>query len=71
MLKKISLFIKKRRKRAGLTQIQLAERSGVGLRFLRELEQGKESVQLNKVNQVLNFFGYQIGLEEMNRDDDD
>ena len=71
MLKKISFFIKDRRKRAGLTQIELAERAGVGLRFLRELEQGKESVQLNKVNQVVNFFGYQIGLEEINRGGDE
>lgn len=67
----ISQFIKERRKRAGLTQVQLAERVGVGLRFLRELEQGKQTVQLNKVNQILNFFGYQVGLEKMNRENYD
>lgn len=71
MTKSISSFIKEKRKRIGLTQIQLAERSGVGLRFLRELEQGKETVQLNKVNQVLNFFGFQIGIEKMIREHND
>lgn len=71
MLKNISSFIKERRKRAGLTQIQLAERAGVGLRFLRELEQGKETVQLNKVNEVLIFFGFQLGIEKMRREEND
>lgn len=41
------------RKAAGLTQVELAERAGVGLRFVRELEQGKPTVRLDKVNQVL------------------
>ena len=51
-------FIKSRRKQLGLTQQQLAERAGVGLRFVRDLEQGKESLQLDKVNQVLLLFGH-------------
>ena len=57
----ISVLVKERRKKLGLTQEELARRSGVGLRFLRELEQGKETLQINKVNQVLNFFGYETG----------
>lgn len=54
-------FVKEKRKKLGLTQTQLAERSGVGLRFIRELEQGKKTLQLNKVNQVLELFGHEAG----------
>ncbi|MFA7175092.1 MAG: helix-turn-helix transcriptional regulator [Kiritimatiellia bacterium] len=50
-------FIKERRKTLGLTQHDLADRAGVGLRFIRELEQGKQSLRLDKVNQVLMLFG--------------
>ena len=46
-------YIKKERKKAGLTQEDFAIRSGLGLRFVRELEQGKETVRLDKVNQAL------------------
>jgi len=52
--------IKQSRKEAGLTQIELAKRVGVGLRFVRELEQGKTTVRLDKVNQVLAFLGYHL-----------
>ena len=52
--------IKSLRKRAELTQRELAERAGVGLRFIRELEQGKETVRTDKVNQVLRLFGYHL-----------
>lgn len=48
------------RKEAKLTQVELALRSGVGLRFIRELEQGKATLRLDKVNQVLGFFGYHL-----------
>ena len=50
-------YIKKERKKAGLTQEDFALRSGLGLRFVRELEQGKETVRLDKVNQALAMFG--------------
>ena len=50
-------YIKQERKRVGLTQEEFAIRSGLGLRFVRELEQGKETVRLNKVNQALAMFG--------------
>ena len=53
----ISKFIKKKRKEAGLTQEEFAIRSGLGLRFVRELEQGKETVRMDKVNQALSMFG--------------
>jgi len=58
----LSDFIKEKRKQLGLTQPELAERAGVGLRFIRELEQGKQSVRLDKVNQVLALFGSEIGV---------
>lgn len=54
-------FVKERRKSANLTQPELAEKAGVGLRFIRELEQGKPSLRLDKVNQVLKLFGYEAG----------
>lgn len=58
----LSDFIKEKRKQLGLTQPELAERAGVGLRFIRELEQGKQTVRLDKVNQVLALFGSEIGV---------
>lgn len=54
-------FVKNKRKSVKLTQPELAEKSGVGLRFIRELEQGKGTLRLDKVNQVLQLFGHQIG----------
>lgn len=53
----ISEFMKENRKKAGLTQEEFALRSGLGLRFVRELEQGKETVRLDKVNRALAMFG--------------
>lgn len=56
----LSTFIKYQRKRQNLTQEELAIKAGVGLRFIRELEQGKETLQLNKVSQVLSMFGFNL-----------
>ena len=53
----IGKYIKEERKKAGLTQEEFALRSGLGLRFVRELEQDKETVRLDKVNQALAMFG--------------
>ncbi len=53
----LSNYIKHKRKAHGLTQVELAERSGVGLRFVREMEQGKQTLRMDKVNQVLALFG--------------
>ena len=57
----LSPYVKEMRKQFGLTQVDLAAKSGVGLRFVRELEQGKETLRLDKVNQVLLLFGQEIG----------
>ena len=60
-------FIKEKRKLARLTQQDLAMKAGVGLRFIRELEQAKESYRLDKVNQVLLLFGYEMGPVPIDR----
>lgn len=70
----IPQFIKQKRKALKLTQEELAFKSGVGLRFMRELEQGKTTLRLDKVNQVLRLFGKQVGvidqeLESNNEED--
>lgn len=56
-MNQLSKYVKEMRKQFGLTQIELSQKSGVGLRFVRELEQGKETLRLDKVNQVLALFG--------------
>lgn len=56
----ISNFVKYVRSKNRMTQEDLAEKAGVGLRFIRELEQGKETLRMDKVNQVLALFGYQM-----------
>jgi y4mF family transcriptional regulator len=58
----IATFIKVKRKQLKLTQPELAEKAGVGLRFVRELEHGKQSVRLDKVNQLLDLFGSELGV---------
>lgn len=56
----IAEFVKTNRKAAGLTQAEFALRSGLGLRFVRELEQGKETVRMDKVNVALAMFGMAV-----------
>jgi y4mF family transcriptional regulator len=62
-------FVKERRKCLGLTQEELSFKAGVGLRFVRDLEQGKPSLQMDKVNQVLKLFGYELGAVPVNREE--
>ena len=57
IMNRIGNYIKEERKKAGLTQEEFAMRAGLGLRCVRELEQGKETVRLDKVNQALAMFG--------------
>ncbi len=61
MKNELSILVKEKRKVLKISQIELAEKAGVGLRFVRELEQGKKTLRLDKVNQVLILFGYQLG----------
>ncbi|WP_354358799.1 helix-turn-helix transcriptional regulator [Pedobacter sp. UYP30] len=55
-------FVKRKRKELGLTQEDLALNAGVGLRFIRDLEQGKKTLRLDKVNDVLALFGKEVGV---------
>jgi y4mF family transcriptional regulator len=64
----ISSFIKYQRKKTELTQQELASKAGVGIRFIRELELGKETLQMDKVNQVLSLFGFGLFPEKQNID---
>ena len=57
----LSEHIKQKRKINGLTQVELAERAGVGLRFVRDIEQGKQTLGIDKVNDVLAVFGESLG----------
>ncbi|WP_339787833.1 helix-turn-helix transcriptional regulator [uncultured Imperialibacter sp.] len=63
----LSQFVKEKRKSLGLTQEELSLKAGVGLRFVREMEQGKQSLQMDKVNQVLKLFGYELGPTAIDR----
>ena len=64
---KLSKFVKEQRKIYHLTQVDLSEKSGVGLRFVRDLEQGKPTLRMDKVNQVLNMFGAELDPVKMER----
>ena len=57
----LPIFIKGRRKLLNLTQQDLADKAGVGIRFIRDMEQGKITLRMDKVNQVLNLFGQELG----------
>lgn len=57
-MKSLDSFVKDKRKEAGLTQEEFAERAGVALTVIRKIEQGKGNLQLEKVNQVLKMFGH-------------
>lgn len=67
-MSKLSSFIKYQRKKQKLTQEELAAKAGVGIRFIRELEQGKETLQLNKVDQVLALFGFSLSPDNQKID---
>ncbi|MDO4171984.1 MAG: helix-turn-helix transcriptional regulator [Prevotellaceae bacterium] len=64
----LSAFVKEMRRQHHLTQEDLAAKSGVGLRFVRDLEQGKQTVRMDKVNQVLSLFGHEAGAVPINND---
>lgn len=67
----LAAFVKRKRKQAKLTQEDLAQRAGVGLRFVRELEGGKKTVRLDKVEQVLLLFGCTVGPVQAKRETDE
>ena len=59
-MNELSTLIRKYRKQANLTQEEFALLSGLGVRFVRELEQGKPTVRLDKVNQALALLGFKM-----------
>ena len=61
-------FVQEKRRAAKLTQIELAAKAGVGLRFIRDLEQGKTSLRTDTVNKVLFLFGKRLGPVDLPRD---
>lgn len=62
----LSTTVKMLRKQYNLTQEELSLKSGVGLRFVRDLEQGKETLRIDKVNQLLDFFNYEMVATQKN-----
>ncbi len=60
LMNNLSITVKMLRKQYNLTQEELSLKSGVGLRFVRDLEQGKDTLRLDKVNQLLDFFNYEM-----------
>jgi y4mF family transcriptional regulator len=67
MLNPLATFVKQRRRLLHLSQPDLAAKAGVGLRFVRELEQGKPTLQLDKVNAVLRLFGHELAPAPIDR----
>lgn len=66
----IAFQVKSLRKKYGLTQEELAYKSGVGLRFVRELEQGKPTLRMDKVNQVFSLFNMHLAAVELQKEDE-
>jgi y4mF family transcriptional regulator len=61
----LSIFLKAKRKENNLTQEDLAAKAGVGLRLVREIEQGKTSMRMDKVNQILALFGAELAVSTL------
>jgi y4mF family transcriptional regulator len=59
-MKRLAEFVKERRKEVHLTQEEFAERAGVALTVIRKIEQGKTTLNMEKVNIVLNMFGHEL-----------
>jgi y4mF family transcriptional regulator len=64
----IALFVKKKRKETKLTQVELATKAGVGLNFVRDLEQNKKTLRVDKVNDVLILFGHELAPTPIDRE---
>jgi len=60
-MEQIRNFVKTKRKELGLTQYDLAERAGVGIRVIRDLEQGGETLKASTLNKILKLFGKTLG----------
>ena len=67
---KLMVFVKQKRNLADITQVELAEKADVGLRFVRDLEQGKKSLQMDTVNKVLALFGAELAPLEKDKNNE-
>ena len=67
---KLIVFVKQKRKLADITQIELAEKADVGLRFVRDLEQGKKTLRMDTVNKVLALFGAELAPIEKDKNNE-
>ncbi|MCU7492894.1 MAG: helix-turn-helix transcriptional regulator [Ignavibacteria bacterium] len=67
----ISNFVREKRKKFHLTQVELAKKAGVGLRFVRDLEQGKKTLRMDRVNQVLELFGSELAPAKISNEETD
>ena len=65
----LSVFVKDMRREHSQTQEELAAKAGVGLRFVRDLEQGKQTLRMDKINQVLALFGREVGAVVKNNNE--
>ena len=65
-MQNLSQFLKEKRRENNLTQEEFAERAGVALTVVRKIEQGKENLNLQKVNQVLKMFGHVLAPVDQN-----
>ena len=63
-------YLKSKRKETGMTQEDLSQKAGVGLRLVREIEQGKSSMRMDKVNQILALFGSELAVAQKQRNND-
>ncbi|MFI5137171.1 MAG: type II toxin-antitoxin system Y4mF family antitoxin [Sphingobacteriales bacterium] len=66
----LAKFLKAKRKTYNFTQEELAAKAGVGLRVVREMEQGKVTLRMDKVNQVLALFGAELGVVQKQKNND-
>ena len=64
-------FVKQRRKELNLSQVQLSQKSGVGLKFIRDLEQGRDGLRMSKVNQVFALFNAELGPVSISSKDEE
>ena len=63
----LAAFVRQRRRKNGLTQRQLSELAGVGIRVISELERGKATLRLDVVSAILRVFGMRLGVVELRR----
>ena len=62
-------YVRERRRANAMTQVELAELAGVGVRFVSELERGKPTLRADAVNRVLQVFGKRLGVEDLPSDE--